>query len=140
MAPAIAPRRFAPPAAISVSSTSGPSLIRPRQTARPSASSRPPCANGPTLSLPNLGSPRRCVADLATPDNTRQMSFGGPGRNHALIEPLSRSSSTAGTSMAINLTRGDTRPILMGLAIAAVLGWGLFIYAELYGAAQNQKA
>ena len=42
--------------------------------------------------------------------------------------------------MAINLTRGDTRPILIGLAIAAVLGWGLFIYAELHGAAQNQKA
>ena len=42
--------------------------------------------------------------------------------------------------MAFNLTRGDTRPILIGLAIAALLGWGLFIYAELHGAAQNQKA
>src|SRR3954466_2971805 len=42
--------------------------------------------------------------------------------------------------MAFNLTRGDTRPILIGLAIAAFLGWGLFIYAELHGAAQNQKA
>src|SRR4051794_38850388 len=37
------------PPAISASSTSGPSLIRPRQTARPSASSRLRCANGPTL-------------------------------------------------------------------------------------------
>src|SRR3954449_4542360 len=70
----------------------------------------------------------------------RSWRHGVPGRNHALIGPLSRSSSTAGTSMAINLTRGDTRPILIGLAIAAVLGWGLFIYAELHGAAQNQKA
>src|SRR5215204_3406296 len=34
MAPAIAPRRFGPPAAISASSTSGPSRIRPRQTAK----------------------------------------------------------------------------------------------------------
>src|SRR3954451_4820770 len=37
MAPAFAPRPSAAPAAISVSSTSGPSLIRPRQTARLSA-------------------------------------------------------------------------------------------------------
>src|SRR3954467_10645408 len=41
MAPAIAPRPSAAPAASSASSTSGPSLIRPRQTAKPSASSRP---------------------------------------------------------------------------------------------------
>src|SRR5215207_2259984 len=36
MARAIAPRPSAPPAAISASSTFGPSRIRPRQTARPS--------------------------------------------------------------------------------------------------------
>src|SRR5690242_16051448 len=66
--------------------------------------------------------------------------FRVSGRNHAVIWPLSRSSGTAGTSMPFNLTRGDTRPILVGLAIATLLGWGLFIYAELHGAAQNQKA
>ena len=52
----------AAPAAISASSTSGPSLIRPRQTARPSASSRPPCANGPTLrpTQPRTTAPLSC--------------------------------------------------------------------------------
>jgi hypothetical protein len=33
--------------------------------------------------------------------------------------------------MAINLTRGDSRPLLIGVAVFALLGWGLFIYAEL---------
>src|SRR5215212_7618994 len=33
--------------------------------------------------------------------------------------------------MAINLTRGDSRPLLIGLTVFALLGWGLFIYAEL---------
>jgi Integrase core domain len=62
MAPAFAPRPSALPAAISVSSTSGPSPIRPRQTARLSALSRPPCANGPTLrpTPPRTTAPLRC--------------------------------------------------------------------------------
>ena len=72
--------------------------------------------------------------------NTRQMSFRGarpePCFDRALISERQR----GGDLMAFNLTRGDTRPILIGLAIAALLGWGLFIYAELHGAAQNQKA
>ena len=33
--------------------------------------------------------------------------------------------------MAINLTRGDSRPLLIGLTVFALFGWGLFIYAEL---------
>src|SRR4051794_8743716 len=39
--------------------------------------------------------------------------------------------------MAINLTRGDTRPLLIGLAVAALLGWALYIYAEV-SKAENQ--
>src|SRR3954451_9351410 len=72
--------------------------------------------------------------------NTRQMSFRGarpePCFDRALISERQR----GGDLMAFNLTRGDTRPILIGLAIGALFGWGLFIYAELHGAAQNQKA
>src|SRR3954464_7297644 len=72
--------------------------------------------------------------------NTRQMSFRGarpePCFDRALISERQR----GGDLMAFNLTRGDTRPILIGLAIVALFGWGLFIYAELHGAAQNQKA
>src|SRR3954454_22361215 len=33
--------------------------------------------------------------------------------------------------MAINLTRGDTRPFLIGVAVLTLLGWGLYLYAEL---------
>src|SRR3954466_12550529 len=33
--------------------------------------------------------------------------------------------------MAMTLARGDTRPLLIGLAITALLGWGLYIYAEI---------
>src|SRR3954467_6062506 len=33
--------------------------------------------------------------------------------------------------MAINLTRGDTRPFLIGVAVLTLLGWGLCLYAEL---------
>jgi chromosome segregation ATPase len=40
--------------------------------------------------------------------------------------------------MAINLTRGDSRPLLIGLAVAALLGWGLYIYAEV-SKAENQR-
>src|SRR3954454_3598616 len=73
-------------------------------------------------------------------NNTRQMSFRGgrpePCFDRALISERQR----GGGLMAFHLTRGDTRPILIGLAIVALLGWGLFIYAELHGAAQNQKA
>src|SRR5215213_7899012 len=55
-------RPSAAPAAISASSTSELSPIRPRQTARLSASSRPPCANGPTLrpTPPRITAPPRC--------------------------------------------------------------------------------
>src|SRR3954471_21530020 len=42
--------------------------------------------------------------------------------------------------MAINLTRGDSRPLLIGLAVFALLGWGLFIYAELIIYAELDKA
>ncbi len=53
------PRR---PASALVSSTSGPSPIRPRPTARPSASSRPACANGPMprLTTPQQNAPPNC--------------------------------------------------------------------------------
>ncbi len=33
--------------------------------------------------------------------------------------------------MPFSLTRGNSRPFLIGLAAATLLGWGLFIYAEL---------
>ena len=33
--------------------------------------------------------------------------------------------------MAINLTRGDTRPFLIGVAVLTLLGWGLYLDAEL---------
>ena len=33
--------------------------------------------------------------------------------------------------MAFSLTRGKTRPLLIGLAVLTLLGWGLFIHAEL---------
>src|SRR3954467_8933517 len=33
--------------------------------------------------------------------------------------------------MAINLTRGDTRPFLIGVAVLTLLGSGLYLYAEL---------
>ena len=49
-------------AAISASSTSAPSPTRPKPTARPSASSRPRCANGPTPrpTTPQSDAPRSC--------------------------------------------------------------------------------
>src|SRR5690242_1312768 len=46
----------------------------------------------------------------------------------------------AGTSMPFNIMRGENRPILIGLVLAILLGWGLFIYAELHGATQNRRA
>src|SRR5215212_1894588 len=89
MAPAIAPRPSAPPAAISVSSTSGPSPIRQpytpalyaspiRQPYTPALYAQDkrqgralypdrPARMGLRSGLPHLGSPRRCVADLAAP-------------------------------------------------------------------------
>ena len=50
------------PAAISASSTSAPGPTRPRPTARPSASSRPPCANGPMLkpTRTQIAEPKSC--------------------------------------------------------------------------------
>jgi hypothetical protein len=33
--------------------------------------------------------------------------------------------------MAFSLTRDKTRPLLIGLAVLTLLGWGLFIHAEL---------
>ena len=33
--------------------------------------------------------------------------------------------------MAFTLTRDNTRPLLIGLAVLTLLGWALFIYAEL---------
>ena len=42
--------------------------------------------------------------------------------------------------MAINLTRGDTRPILIGLAIAAVLGRAPFDDAESWRRAEPKSA
>jgi chromosome segregation ATPase len=40
--------------------------------------------------------------------------------------------------MAFTLTRDNTRPLLIGLAVFTLLGWGLFIYAEL-DKADNQR-
>ena len=50
------------PAAISASGTSAPGPTRPRPTARPSASSRPRCANGPTPKpiRTQIAEPRSC--------------------------------------------------------------------------------
>ena len=42
--------------------------------------------------------------------------------------------------MALNVTRGDPRLISIGFAIAAVIGWALFIYAQVSGSAQNRMA
>src|SRR5689334_9467923 len=40
--------------------------------------------------------------------------------------------------MRLDLTRGDTRPALIGLAVLTLLGWGLFLYAKLDDA-ENQR-
>ena len=85
---------------------------------------------------------------LVVPDNITLMplpakapeSFRGPRPEPCFDRALIPEQQRGGDLMAFNLTRGDTRPILIGLALAALLGWGLFIYAELHGAAQNQKA
>lgn len=59
-------RRPSPgPAAIWASSTSRQGPIRPRPTARPSASSRQHCENGPMPSISDFRSPCRRVAGLA---------------------------------------------------------------------------
>ena len=42
--------------------------------------------------------------------------------------------------MALNVTRGDPRLISIGLAIAAVIGWALFIYAKVSASTQNRIA
>ena len=57
------------------SSTSAPGPTRPRPTARPSASSRPRCGNGPTPSLPHLRRPRRAAPALAA-----QIQLASPAR------------------------------------------------------------
>ena len=51
-------KAFPEPAGGSASSTSAPGPTRPGPTARPSASSRPRCANGPTPGLSDLDAPR----------------------------------------------------------------------------------
>jgi chromosome segregation ATPase len=40
--------------------------------------------------------------------------------------------------MAFDFARGDTRPLLIGFSVITLLGWGLFIYAEL-DKAENQR-
>src|SRR5215211_1552217 len=42
--------------------------------------------------------------------------------------------------MAINLTRGDTRPLLIGFSVITLRGRGLFIYAELDKAEKQRGA
>src|SRR3954447_26407920 len=88
MAPAIARRPSAPPAAISVSSTSGPSRVY-AQDERQGRALHPdrPARMGLRSGLPNLGPPRRCVADLAGRGgalNTAllQRQADGPARPH----------------------------------------------------------
>src|SRR3954452_3343131 len=42
--------------------------------------------------------------------------------------------------MGLNMKWGDPRLISIGLAIAAVIGWALFIYAQVSASAQNRRA
>src|SRR3546814_12254481 len=94
------------PAKLSTSSTSVPDLTRPKPTARPDASSRPPCANGPTLrpTKPRITESKRSSPGYNITHGIARTAAYNAGHTH-----IAQKSTDKGKGEADRVENGNSR-------------------------------